>query len=345
MIQTEVKNKIGIIYLDRPKALNSLNRNMIAEIEKTLKAWEKDPDIKAVLFDSKFERGLCAGGDLKEIYVDYLKNDEAKDKDVFFREEFALDKYIMDYPKPMISHWFGVTMGGGIGLTIHSDLIIADETVNWAMPETSLGFTPDVAVGYFISQLPQAMGQYVGLLGARLYPDDLLKYGFCHILIDSKDYGEVINRLMDLDTDSDDLIGDFKGKIADLAKEVKETENSKNLEKIEKHFSKDSVQEIKKSLEEAAGDCEFAKNTFEILNKRDPFMLEVQFKKYFLGKKLTKQETIDLDLEIIRHGLKTGAIQEGIRSVLIDKDKNPTWPTKSLEEVDNAEVDRLLGIK
>ena len=225
MIQTEIKNKIGIIYLDRPEALNALNRQMIREIHKTLKAWEDQPKIRAVFFDSKAEKGFCAGGDLKEIYVDYLKNDEAKDKDVFFKEEFALDKYLMTYPKPIISHWFGVTMGGGIGLTIHSDFIIADQTVNWAMPETSLGFVPDVGLGYFISKLPQAMGQYVGLLGARLYPDDLLKYGFCHMVIDSKDYGEVINRLMEFDTGSDNLIGDFREAIGDLGQELKETEN------------------------------------------------------------------------------------------------------------------------
>ena len=343
MIQTEIKNKIGIIYLDRPEALNALNRYMIGKIEETLKSWEKDPEIKAILFDSKNERGFCAGGDLKEIYVDYLKNDEAKDKDVFFKEEFALDKYLMTYPKPIISHWFGVTMGGGIGLTIHSDLIIADQTVNWAMPETSLGFVPDVGLGYFISKLPQAMGQYVGLLGARLYPDDLLRYGFCHMLIDSKDYDELINRLMNMDTDSDNLIEDFKEKILDLSQFAKETENTKNLEEIEKHFSKDRVVEIKKSLE--ASDSDFAKESLGVLNHRGPFMLEVQFKKYFLGKKLTKQETIDLDLDIIKYGRKTGALEEGIRSVLIDKDKNPNWPTKSLEDVDQEDVDRLLGIK
>ena len=343
MIKTEIKNKIGIIYLDRPEALNALNRYMIGKIEETLKSWEKDPEIKAILFDSKNERGFCAGGDLKEIYVDYLKNDEAKDKDVFFKEEFALDKYLMTYPKPIISHWFGVTMGGGIGLTIHSDLIIADQTVNWAMPETSLGFVPDVGLGYFISKLPQAMGQYVGLLGARLYPDDLLRYGFCHMVINSKDYDELIKRLMNMDTDSDNLIEDFKEKILDLSQFAKETENTKNLEEIEKHFSKDRVVEIKKSLE--ASDSDFAKESLGVLNNRDPFMLEVQFKKYFLGKKLTKQETIDLDLEIIKYGRKTGALEEGIRSVLIDKDKNPNWPTKSLEDVDHEEVDRLLGIK
>ena len=343
MIKTEIKNKIGIIYLDRPEALNALNRYMIGKIEETVKSWEKDPEIKAVLFDSKNERGFCAGGDLKEIYVDYLKNDEAKDKDVFFKEEFALDKYLMTYPKPIISHWFGVTMGGGIGLTIHSDLIIADQTVNWAMPETSLGFVPDVGLGYFISKLPQAMGQYVGLLGARLYPDDLLRYGFCNMVIDSKDYDELINRLMSMDTDSDNLIEDFKEKILDLSQFAKETENTKNLEEIEKHFSKDRVVEIKKSLE--ASDSDFAKESLGVLNNRDPFMLEVQFKKYFLGKKLTKQETIDLDLDIIKYGRKTGALEEGIRSVLIDKDKNPNWPTKRLEDVDCDEVDRLLGIK
>lgn len=343
MIQTEVKNRIGIIYLDRPGALNALNRSMIGEIHKTLKAWEKDPEIKAIFFDSKVEKGFCAGGDLKEIYVDYLKNDETKDKDVFFEEEFALDKYIMTYPKPIISHWFGVTMGGGIGLSIHSDLIIADETVNWAMPETSLGFAPDVAVGYFISQLPQSLGQYVGLLGARLYPDDLLNYGLCHVLIDSKDYEEVINRLMAFDTDSDDFISEFKEAISDLAKNPKETENTKNLEEIEEHFSKDSVIEIKKSLEES--DSDFAKESLAVLSNRDPFALVVQFNKYFVGKKLTKQETIDLDLEIIKYGRRSGALEEGIRSVLIDKDKNPKWPTKSLEDVDQAEVDRLLGIK
>ena len=249
----------------------------------------------------------------------------------------------MDYPKPMISHWFGVTMGGGIGLTIHSDLIIADETVNWAMPETSLGFAPDVAVGYYISQLPQALGQYVGLLGARLYPDDLLRYGLCHVLIDSKDYEDVINRLMTFDTDSDNFIEEFKEAIRDLAKDHKKTENIKNIEEIEIHFSKDSVIEIRESLEKSESD--FAKESLAVLNNRDPFALVVQFKKYFLGKNLTKQETIDLDLEIIKYGRRTGALEEGIRSVLIDKDKNPKWPTKNLEEVDHDEVDRLLRVK
>ena len=147
MINTEVKNKIGLIYLDRPQALNAINGQMVDEIYEALKKFEEDKDIRAILFDSHTEKGLSAGGDLKEIYYNYLTNDEETNDEEFFKKEFDLNKYIMDYPKPIISHWFGITMGGGIGLTIHSDLIIADETTNWAMPETSLGFVPDVSVG------------------------------------------------------------------------------------------------------------------------------------------------------------------------------------------------------
>lgn len=342
MINTEIKNKIGIIYLDRPKALNALNCLMIGEIDKALRDFEKNPEIKAVLFDSKAHRGFCAGGDLKEIYFNYIKNEDAPKKDEFFKEEFDLNKYIMTYPKPTIAHWYGVTMGGGIGLTIHSDLIIADETVNWAMPETSLGFVPDVSVGYYISKLPQALGQFVGLIGARLFPDDLVDLGLADILIDSKDYEKISEILFAID--SEDIIGDLKKEIKVYGKNTGPTSNTENMAKIEKYFGKDSLEEIVKALSENQED-DFAREKLEILKTRDPFMTQVQFEKYFLGKNLTREETIDLDLKIINHGLRTGEIEEGIRTVMIDRGDKPSWPVKSLEEVDKKEVYNLLGIK
>ena len=342
MINTEIKNKIGIIYLDRPKALNALNCLMIGEIDKALRDFEKNPEIKAVLFDSKAHRGFCAGGDLKEIYFNYIKNKNEPKKDEFFKEEFDLNKYIMTYPKPTICHWYGVTMGGGIGLTIHSDLIIADETVNWAMPETSLGFVPDVSVGYYISKLPQALGQLVGLTGARLFPDDLIDLGIADILINSKDYEKISEILFAID--SEDIIGDLKKEIKVYGKNTGPTANTENMAKIEKYFGKDSLEEIVKALSENQRD-DFAREKLEILKARDPFMTQVQFEKYFLGKNLTREETIDLDLKIINHGLRTGEIEEGIRTVMIDRGDKPSWPVKSLEEVDKKEVYNLLGIK
>lgn len=342
MIQTEIKNKIGIIYLDRPDALNALNCQMVREIESALRDFEENPEVKAVLFDSKAQRGFCAGGDLKEIYYDYIKNESEPKNDEFFKEEFDLNKYLMTYPKPTIAHWYGVTMGGGIGLTIHSDLIIADETVNWAMPETSLGFVPDVSVGYYISKLPQAIGQFVGLIGARLYPGDLLSLGLADILIDSKDYGKILEILFAID--SEDIIGDFRNEIKILGKKPGPTPNTKTKEKIEKYFGRGSLEEILKILKENQED-DFARENLEILRLRDPFMSKVQFEKYFLGKKLTREETIDLDLKIINHGLKSGGIAEGIRTVMIDRGDKPSWPEKTIEDVDIKEVYNLLGIK
>lgn len=342
MIKADIKNKIGIIYLDRPEALNALNCQMVGEIESALRDFEKNPDVKAVLFDSKAPKGFSAGGDLKEIYYEYINNERELKKDEFFKKEFDLNKYIMTYKKPTIAHWYGVTMGGGIGLTIHSDFIIADETVNWAMPETSLGFVPDVSVGYYISKLPQAIGQYVGLTGARLFPDDLVSLGLADILIDSNDYGKILEILFEIN--SEDIIGNFKKKIEVFSKKPGPTVNTKNMEKIEKYFGRDSLLDIIKALEEDQRD-DFARENLEILKTRDPFMIKVQFEKYFLGKNLTREETIDLDLKIINYGLKTGEIAEGIRTVMIDRDDKPLWPVGKFEDVDKKEVQNLLEIK
>lgn len=343
MINTEVRNKVGLIYLDRPETLNAINGQMVDEIYEALKKFEEDKEIRAILFDSHAEKGLSAGGDLKEIYYNYLTNDEAPKKEEFFKKEFDLNKYIMDYPKPIISHWFGITMGGGIGLTIHSDLIIADETTNWAMPETSLGFVPDVSVGYYISRLDRALGQYVGLIGSRLYPIDLVKNDLAHILINHKDYQEILEIIVRLSETSEDLIRDIKNEISGFAIKEGTSPNIENEAKIKTHFAKDSVEEIVASLKEA--DDDFARESLEVLESRDPFMVKVQFEKYFLGKKLTRKETIDLDLDIIRYGLKTGAIKEGIRAKLIDKDNEAVWPVSSLADVDEKEVKNLLRIK
>lgn len=345
MIREKIKNKIGIIYLDNKDKLNALDKNMIKEIREILEKWENNDDIRAILFDSKVEKGFSAGGDLKAIYED-ITNKKLDKKDRFFKEEFKLDKYVLNYPKPVISHWFKVTMGGGVGLTINSDFIITDETINWAMPETRLGFVPDVGVGKHISKLPQALGQYVGLTGARLYPEDLVKNCIADILIKSENYEKLIEKLFELSDKYMDekLLEEFKKEASNYKEDLKETENGKNKEKIEKYFSKESVEEIIKELE-ANTDDEFAQKELSNIKERSPFMLKVQFEKYFKGKEITQEETYDLDLKIINHAIKRGSIQEGIRCQVIDKEDKPNWKDKTLKEVDEREVRELLEIK
>ena len=347
MIKEKIKENIGIIYLDRPGQLNALDDNAINRIRNILQKYEEDDRVKAVLLDSLIEKGFSAGGDLKSMYYDYLVNDNCKEKDGLLKNEFDLDKYVASYKKPIISHWFGITMGGGIGLTINSDFIIVEENINWAMPETSLGFAPDVGVGKFISSLPQALGQYVGLCGASLEASDLIRYGFADIYIKSSDYEDVIDKLFLLSKDYDgkDLIDQFSKSIESFGQELEESKIDKSMEKIDKYFSHPSIEEIFDDLKKNEASDDFAKNTLAILKERDPFSLAVQFEKYFADKNLTYEEVIDRDLRIIQNSIQEKMVNEGIRAKIIEKDNNPNWPNKSLEEVPIDDVKKLLDLE
>lgn len=345
MIKEKIIENVGIIYLDRPKIINSLNLEMVKDIEKILKKWENDDKIKAVLFDSLCQKGFCAGGDLKTIYNDYLLNDNCQNKDEFYEEEFILDKYVKDYKKPIISHYFGIVMGGGIGLTINSDFIVCDESVNWAMPETRLGFVPDVGVCKHISKLPQALGQYLGLCGESLENSDLIKYNLVNLYLDSNKYKEFLDILIDLskDYEKEELIENLKIKTEKLKTENRQSKIDKDMEKIEKYFSYDSFDKILESLK-ANKEDEFVQETLENLKERYIFMLQVQFEKYFICKNLSKDQVFDLDLKILKYARKTGSMQEGIRSLIIDKE-SANWKEKSLDQVSLLKVKDLLGIE
>lgn len=345
MIKEKIIENVGIIYLDRPKIINSLNLEMVKDIEKILKKWENDDKIKAVLFDSLCQKGFCAGGDLKTIYNDYLLNDHCKNKDEFYEEEFILDKYVKDYKKPIISHYFGIVMGGGIGLTINSDFIVCDESVNWAMPETRLGFVPDVGVCKHISKLPQALGQYLGLCGESLESSDLIKYNLANLYLDSNKYKEFLDILMGLskEYEKEELIENLKLETEKLKIENRQSKIDKGMEKIEKYFSYNSFDKILESLK-ANKEDEFAQKTLENLKGRYIFMLQVQFEKYFICKNLSKDQVFDLDLKILKYARKTGSMQEGIRSLIIDKE-SANWKEKSLDQVSLLKVKDLLGIE
>lgn len=345
MIKEKIIENLGIIYLDRPKVLNALNLEMIESIEKILKKWEDDDQIRAVLFDSLCPKGFCAGGDLKSIYNDYLLNDECENKDEFYQEEFIFDKYVKNYKKPIISHYFGIVMGGGIGLTINSDFIICDESVNWAMPETRLGFVPDVGVCKHLSKLPQALGQYLGLCGESLESSDLIKYKLADLYINSKNYEKVLDILIELTKNyqGQNLIEELKRQTEEFKAEKISSSIDKNMEKIEKYFSFSSLDEILQSLDENKDD-DFAQKTLGNLREKYIFMVQVQFEKYFLCKDLSQDEVFDLDLKILKYSRKTGAMKEGIRSLIIDKE-SANWKEKSLDQVSSKKVKDLLGIE
>ncbi|WP_019139419.1 enoyl-CoA hydratase/isomerase family protein [Peptoniphilus timonensis] len=344
IVEKVVKN-VGLIYFNRPDKINALNLKMVRDISKILKKWEEDDNIKAVLLDSKSHKGFCSGGDLVHLYKDFIINDDCNDKDELFVEEFELDKYVETYKKPIVSYWKGIVMGGGVGISINSDFIICDETVKWAMPETDLGFVPDVGVGKFISSLPQSLGQYVGLCGGLLESPDLIKHGLANLYIDSKDYEKIREKFFELSEtySSHELIEKLREEAEKYKKESHETFVWKNRDKIEKYFCEDSLGEIYKILEENRED-EFARDILKDLKSKSQFSLDLQFEKYFVGKNLSYPETVDLDLKILKYCLKMGEMEEGIRSKMIDKDNDPDWKYKNLEDVKDKDIKKLLAI-
>lgn len=345
MIKVKVIEKLGIIYLDRPDKINALTLSMIRDIRKYLEKWEEDKEVRAVVLDSTCKKGFCSGGDLKEVYNDYLLKPSQKDKSVFFREEFELDKYIETYKKPVISHWYGIVMGGGIGLSINSDIIITDETTNWAMPETRLGFVPDVGVCKFLSTLPQALGQYLGLCGKSLGASDLFENALCDIKISSVDYQKALDKLIALtkDYEANELVDKYKSYLRSIEDNTKFSKIDPIRENINKYFSLSSIYEIYKALEANKYD-DFAREIYEDFKQRPAFMLNLQFEKYFLCKNLSYEETIDLDYKILNYSVEEGYMKEGIRAVMVDKDKMPSWRNENIKDVDMGKVKDLLQI-
>ena len=344
MIETKIIENVGVIYLAKPDLINALDIDMVRNIKSTLESWERDDNVRAVLLDSTSDKGFCSGGDLKSLYDDLINNEDLSNKEKFFVEEFDLDKYLSTYKKHVVSHWYGVTMGGGIGLTINSDFIIVDETVNWAMPETRLGFVPDVGVCHFISKLPQALGQYVGLLGKSLGASDVMEFGLADFYINSNDYDKAIKNLFNLSKDysGGKLIEKFRESIIKYKNNENLSKIKKDLDDINRYFNGESIEDIFEKLNNSKD--EFAKDCLEEFAERYPLMLKVQFEKYFVCKNLNYQDTIGLDLKILRHSVKSGSMQEGINAVIIDKNHKASWPEDSLAKVDEETIKNLLSI-
>ena len=172
-INFKVKTSTGIIYLNRPKALNAINLEMVELYFDKLKKWQIDSSIKRVLLIGE-GKALCAGGDIKSLY---LSSKESNLKKLFLKKEYALNYTISQFTKPYLSIWNGVVMGGGIGISIYGNARLATEKVKFAMPETAIGFFPDIGGSYFLSRLSKGMGLYICLTGHVLNATETLILG------------------------------------------------------------------------------------------------------------------------------------------------------------------------
>lgn len=318
---------LGVITLNRPSALNALNHKMILDIDYHLSIWEKANSIKAVIVQAVPGRAFCAGGDVRAIYDKKMQQDENLIQ--FFVDEYRLNQRIQAYSKPYISYLNGITMGGGAGISIHGSHRVGTENLIFAMPETAIGFFPDVGSSYFLSRMPHHFGLYLGLTGERIGFEDCLELKLVTQIIKPEEWENVKKVLAENEGTGNKALVTFH--LNQFAQPATDAPIFREEKEIEKHFGKNSVEEILESLHHS--DQEWCKKTLKTLETKSPTSLKVTFKELNEAKNLDFKACMKMEIQIMRQFLHSHDFFEGIRAMLVDKDRNPQWQPCRVEAV------------
>lgn len=326
-VLVSVENGVGLVTLNRPKAINSLTHGMVTTLADALHSWEKDDGVRAVLLSGAGERGLCAGGDVIALYHS-AKAGGAEARQFWF-EEYQLNAYIGRYPKPYVSLLDGIVMGGGVGVGAHGDVRVVTDTTKMGMPEVGIGFIPDVGGTYLLSRTPGLLGLHAALTGAPFSGADAIAMGFADHFVPH------------------DRLADFKAAViadgvrAALATHAVEPPASTLVAQrdwIDECYQPDTVAGIVAALR--AHDAEAAHDAADLIETRSPIALAVALESVRRAVKLdTLEDVLRDEYRVSCASLRSHDFVEGIRAQLVDKDRNPTWSHRSVDEVTRADVD------
>lgn len=333
-VLTKENGALGIITLNRPKALNALTLEMIAHMHSSLNEWEQNKEIQAVLLHSSERKSYCAGGDIRWLYESGKKEDKKQLQ--FFRDEYRLNYRIANYGKPVIALTSGLTMGGGIGISLHAALPVASDCTVFAMPETSIGFFPDIGASYFLSRCAGAMGMYLALTGNRFDAYEAQYLGLLTYVVEQQSLDSLKQDLVTLSLENANS-STLEACIASYTKPAnKPCGLEENLESINEYFSQSSLEEIFEKL--AVSDSSWAQNILTVLKSKSPLSLKITFEQIQKAKKLSLGQCLEMDYILAQHFMKSDDFYEGVRAMVIDKDKNPRWKQSTLEAVSSEMV-------
>ncbi len=328
-----VEGGVGRIRLNRPKAIHALTTGMCEVMSQALLKWRADPAVQAVIIDHAEGRGFCAGGDV--VMLARSGDTDAEEAKRFFFAEYRLNHLLFTYPKPTIAIMDGITMGGGVGISLPCDYRVATENTRLAMPETGIGLFPDVGGGWYLSRLPQRVGQFMVLTGARL------DAGECHYLHLATHYVEqsglpaLVERILKA---PDRLQGAFGA----ASMTPPDARIEANLPQIAKLFASDRLEDVVAALEADEGD--WARTERGTLGTKSPLSCKVSLR--LLADGATRESfTNEMRAEYALAGrvVRTHDFREGVRALLIDKDNAPQWDPATPEEVTDEMLDVLFA--
>ncbi|MGW7272797.1 enoyl-CoA hydratase/isomerase family protein [Streptomyces sp. NPDC054864] len=324
-----VHGRAGHLVLNRPRSINALNHAMVRLLDDTLTAWERDDDIATVVLTGAGARGLCAGGDIQSIHDDVRAGGGAASV-AFWRDEYRLNARIARFPKPYVAVMDGIVMGGGVGVSAHGSVRIVTERSRIAMPETGIGFVPDVGGTYLLSRAPGELGTHLALTGSAVGAGDAILCGLADHYVPSERLAEFTAALADAEVSQ---------VVAEYATAAPEGELAGQREWIDSCCTADSVEEIVDRLY-TSGD-QAAKETAETILSKSPTSLKVTLAALRRARALTSlEQVLDQEYRVSAAAITAPDLVEGIRAQVVDKDRDPHWSPAELAQVTDADVAR-----
>ncbi|OJI95975.1 hypothetical protein ASPVEDRAFT_77749 [Aspergillus versicolor CBS 583.65] len=347
---------VRLVELNRPKKLNSLNGSMVTKILPRLKEWEKSQLANIVMVSGAGSKALCAGGDVAALALQNESGPEGQQASAdFFQLEYKLDHLIANYPKPFISVMDGITMGGGVGLSVHAPFRIATERTLFAMPETTIGFFPDVGGSFFLPRLDGEVGTYLALTSARLSGVQTLYAGIATHYFHSSVLGNLTTRLSELTFNDrvsrDERLRLVNSTMAEFSTGLPSIQEEPiqlggNVRRaIDRCFGHDTVEEIMLALEQETECKKWAKETLETISSRSPTSLKVTLRQMRLGKQWTISETFRREAHVAAQFMRHPDFVEGVKARLMSKPaRQAAWKPATLAEINQDQVDAFFNI-
>lgn len=334
-VLTKITGGVGYITLNRPEALHALNLEMCEKIRAALSEWASHPDVHIVMIDH-FEgsRGFCAGGDIAMLRESGMS--DGREARAFFAEEYRMNAAIKAFPKPYLAVMDGVTMGGGVGLSVHGSHRIATERTLFAMPETGIGLFPDVGGGWFLPRLRGELGTWLALTGARLKGVDVAAARVATHFLPSELVANLKMQIAraDFSVGAAELLGEILSRFTHA---VPAGSFETHMPVINACFAGDEAEAIVAAL--LADGSEWALKQAEALQTKSPETVKVALRQVREGAQCaTFEENMRMEYRIGWRKVQSADFIEGVRAVIIDKDHAPEWRPASLDVVTDADI-------
>jgi enoyl-CoA hydratase len=331
-----VKGKTGRISLNRPEAIHALNHGMCVDMIAALQNWAKKKSVGAVIIDHSEGRGFCAGGDIRMLAESGAADGVAARR--FFHDEYQLNHLLFIYEKPVVTFMDGITMGGGVGISLPARFRVATENTRFAMPETGIGLFPDVGGGWHLSRLEGRVGQYLALTGARIDGAECLALGLATHYLPHESVHEAKVRIAEDPTRIEGILG----QLAIHPPEAKIVDQD-NLIHINRLFASDRFEDILKALE--ADPSNWAMRELATLRTKSPQTCKVALRQLAEGAKMTDfADEMRMEYRIGSRVVVRHDFLEGVRALIVDKDNAPKWNPAKPAGVTGALLDEIFAL-